>query len=192
LFISYKKLFSFIQIKTHFNKSESLFFWKILFSTFISSTLLYSCGNTKKNDFDLSNIRPPKKEKQQNIKNEEVPLSNEKIISSKEIKNKLITYKDRTEIFNSKNTGKVDPFSEGEFQSSKLNSNFKLTGFLTAKNKNYVFVSYQNNKGILTENSIGGVNTDLLPDGARVTVIDPINMTITIKYEGENINLKLQ
>ena len=192
MFISYKKLFSFIQIKTHLNKSESLFFGNILFLTFISSILLYSCGNSKKNDFDLSNIRPPKKEKQQNIKDKEVPLSYKKNISNKEIKNKLITYKDRTELLNSKNTGKVDPFSEGEFQSSKLNSNFKLTGFLNTKNKNYVFVSYQSNNGTLSENSIGGVNTDLLPDGARVTVIDPINMTITIKYEGENINLKLQ
>ena len=43
--------------------------------------------------------------------------------------------------------GKKDPFSEGEIQSNKLNSHFKLKGFLNTEVNKYVFVSYFDNEG---------------------------------------------
>ena len=36
------------------------------------------------------------------------------------------------------------------------------------------------------EDSIGGVNTDLLPNGAKVIKIDPKNMKLIIYFENEN------
>ena len=35
------------------------------------------------------------------------------------------------------------------------------------------------------EDSIGGVNTDLLPDGAKVLKIDPKNKKLIINFENE-------
>ena len=170
-----------INPKTHFNKSESFFYGKILFLMVIASTFLYSCGNSKKDNFDLSNFKPPKKEQPKKIKNKEINFVESSNIDNKDIKNKLIPYKNKNEILNSSPIGKVDPFSEGE-----------LTGFLSTTNDRYAFVHYKNNEGTLTENSIGGINTNLLPDGARVINIDPFNMKLTIKFEGEEFNLRLQ
>ena len=181
-----------INPKTHFNKSESFFYGKILFSMVIASTFLYSCGNSKKDDFDLSNFKPSKKERPKKIKNKEVNLVESSKVDIKDIKNELIPYKNKNEILNSSSIGKVDPFSEGEFKITNLSSNIKLTGFLSTTNDRYAFVNYKNNEGTLTENSIGGVNSNLLPVGARVISIDPFNMKLTIEFEGEEFNLKLQ
>ena len=56
---------------------------------------------------------------------------------------------------------------------NQFKSDFKLTGFLNTNNNKYVFVSYLDNKGTITEESIGGLNTNLLPNGAKVINIDP-------------------
>ncbi len=82
--------------------------------------------------------------------------------------------------------GKKDPFSKVEIKSNKLNSDFKLTGFLNTEIKKYVFVSYLDNEGTITEESIGGVNTNLLPNGAKVISIDPKNMKLIINFDNEN------
>ena len=50
---------------------------------------------------------------------------------------------------------------------------------------------YLNNKGTITEASIGGVNTNLLPNGAKVINIDPKNMKLTIKFENEDFVFEL-
>ena len=77
-------------------------------------------------------------------------------------------------------------FSEGEIKSNKINSDLKLTGFLNTEINQYVFVSYLDNEGTITEGSIGGVNTNLLPNGAQVIKIDPKNMKLIIRFENEN------
>ena len=46
---------------------------------------------------------------------------------------------------------------------------------------------YLNNKGTITEASIGGVNTNLLPNGAKVISIDPKNMKLIINFDNENL-----
>ena len=66
-----------------------------------------------------------------------------------------------------------------------------LKGFLTTKNNKYVFVNYLDIQGTITEESIGGVNTDLLPNLAKVLYIDPINKKLTIFYENEKFIFEL-
>ena len=61
-----------------------------------------------------------------------------------------------------------------------------MTGFLNTEINKYVFVSYLDNEGTIKEGSIGGVNTDLLPNGAKVIKIDPKNMKLIIYFENEN------
>ena len=81
--------------------------------------------------------------------------------------------------------GKKDPFSKGETKFNQFSTNFKLTGFLNTKKDNYVFVSYQGNKGTISENSIGGSNTNLLPNGAKVIEIDSKKSQLKINFDNE-------
>ena len=156
-------------------------FLKIILSFFVP-LLLFNCSKKNNNiDFDFTTLKKPKKDK----------------IIDKEIKNKinldkkiyikdLVPLKNKAEVLSKTKFGKKDPFSKGESQSNKLNSNLKLTGFLNTEINKYVFVSYIDNEGSITEGSIGGVNTDLLPNGAKVIKIDPKNMKLIIYFENEN------
>ena len=162
---------------------------QIIFAIFASS-LIFSCSPKNNNiDFDFTTLKKSNKIKvsTENIEEKKVKvnLENNSLIKD------LVPLKDKQEILSKTKIGKKDPFSEGELQSNKLNSNFKLTGFLNTEFKKYVFVNYLDNQGTITEDSIGGVNTSLLPDGAKVISIDPENMKLTINYENENFIFEL-
>ena len=107
------------------------FFHLNLIATILMGTFLSSCNNKKDNfDIDLSKFKKP----QDNT----IKISNEENLESSRVKdkiieNKLITYKNRSEILNSLKFGKKDPFSEGEIQQNKLTSDFQLTGFLNTE-----------------------------------------------------------
>ena len=154
---------------------------------FFTSIFLFSCS-PQKNNIDLSNL-PVIKQK------EEVNTSKFKkdILNSKNNKflEDLVPYKNRGTILSKYKFGKRDPFSKSEYQLNKLSSNFKLTGFLNTKFKKYVFVNYLGNEGTISENSVGGVNTNLLPKGAKVVEIDPITKRLTINHEKENFVFEL-
>jgi len=154
-----------------------------IFIGLFTSSLLFGCS-PKNNNFDID-LTTLKKSKQNKVIIKE---NKNKIIleSNKHIKD-LIPLKDKQEVISKTIFGKKDPFSEGEFNSNKLNSNFKLTGFLNTKIKKYVFVSYLDSEGTITEESIGGINTNLLPNGAKVISIDPKNMKLIINFENENL-----
>ena len=159
-----------------------------LFFVFIAITLIGSCSKKNENfDLDFSTLNKSNKLKvntENDEKKEIVNLENNNLIKD------LIPFKDKKEILSKTKFGKKDPFSEGELQSNKLNSDFKLKGFLNTKNDNYAFVSYLNNEGTITESSIGGLNTNLLPNGAKVIKIDPKNKKLTISFDNENFILK--
>ena len=162
---------------------------QLIFAIFASS-LIFSCSPKNNNiDFDFTTLKKSNKIKvsTENIEEKKVKvnLENNSLIKD------LVPLKDKQEILSKTKIGKKDPFSEGELQSNKLNSNFKLTGFLNTEFKKYVFVNYLDNQGTITEDSIGGVNTSLLPDGAKVISIDPDNMKLKINYENENFIFEL-
>jgi len=153
---------------------------KILFAIFASS-LLFSCSQKNNNiDFDFATLKKSKQNKIADKENKnKINLENNIHIKD------LVPLIDKQEILSKIKFGKKDPFSEGEIQSNKLNSDFKLRGFLNTKTNKYVFVSYLDNEGTIMEDSIGGVNTDLLPDGAKVLKIDPKNKKLIINFENE-------
>ena len=158
--------------------------FKILIIFFVS-TFLISCGKKDNNiDFDFSTLKKSKKVKisTKNIKEtkEIFDLDNNILIQD------LVPLKDKQEILSKTKFGKKDPFSEAEIQSNKLNSDFKLTGFLNTEINKYVFVSFLDKEGTITEDSIGGLNTNLLPNGAKVISIDTKNMKLIINFENEN------
>ena len=150
--------------------------------TFFISLLLFSCSKKNNNiDFDFTTLKKSKKDKvidQEN--NNKINLENNIHIKD------LVPLKDKQQVLSKVKFGKKDPFSKVEIKSNKLNSDFKLTGFLNTEIKKYVFVSYLDNEGTITEESIGGINTNLLPNGAKVISIDPKNMKLIINYDNEN------
>ena len=152
--------------------------------TFFLSSLLFSCSKKNNNiDFDFSTLKKPKKNK---VLDKENKNENKIILDNKIYIKDLVPLKNKEEVLSKTKFGKKDPFSKGESQSNKLNSNLKLTGFLNTEINKYVFVSYLDNEGTIKEGSIGGVNTDLLPNGAKVIKIDPKNMKLIIYFENEN------
>ena len=148
-----------------------------------TSSLLFSCSSKNNNtDFDFTSLKKPKKVKLNNNENKNKELNIENSLFKKD----LVALKDKQEILSKIEFGKKDPFSKGEIKSNKLNSNFEITGFLNTEFNNYVFVSYLDYEGAITEDSIGGVNTNLLPFGAKVIDIDPKNMKLIINLENED------
>ena len=152
---------------------------------FLSCTPIFlaSCSNSNNDNFDLSNLKIPPE-----IKNKTSQTDlNSSIINKKDNTiNKLVAYPKVSQILDSAKFGKDDPFSEEKIKINNLTSDFKLTGFLSTKINKYVFVNYLGREGSITSESIGGVNTFLLPDGAKVIKIDPKNMKLIINFENEN------
>ena len=167
------------------------FFHKNFISYLLLGILVSSCNSKKENfDLDLSNFKIPKKNNEK-ILNIESP---ESLVTKKEIiKNELKNYQNKSEILSSIKLGKIDPFSEEgpNDKINNLNTNFKLTGFLNTKNNKYVFVSYLGQTGTITEESIGGKNTNLLPNGAKVLKIDPKKLKLIINFENKDYIIEL-
>ena len=159
---------------------------KVIFTFFIS-LLISSCSKTNNNnDFDFSTLR--KSKIKSNIDNENKKGDQpDKDFFIKE----LVPYKNNKEILSITKFGKTDPFSKGGSQYNKLKSNLKLKGFLNTENNRFVFVNYLDKKGTITEDSIGGINTNLLPIGAKVIKIDPKSKTTTINFENEIFTFEL-
>ena len=159
---------------------------KIVFA-FLASLWLISCGNNTTNDidFDFSTLKTSKIKTNVDDENKKGGQPDKESFTEE-----LVPYKNNKEILSITKFGKKDPFSKGS-QVNKLNLNLKLTGFLNTDSNKYAFVRYLNNKGTITEGSIGGVNTFLLPNGAKVINIDPKNMKLTIKFENEDFVFEL-
>ena len=165
--------------------SKKFKFFKNVFLAIIPSIFLIGCSQNKIVDIDLSNLPKPKKDKIVTRVNQ----TNTEPIDKKFISD-LVPLKDRDQVLAKYKYGKKDPFS-GEVQINSLSFDFKLKGFLTTQNNKYVFVNYRDKEGVITEDSIGGVNTSLLPDLAKVIKIDPKNKKLTILYDNEEFVLML-
>ena len=147
---------------------------------------LVSCKTSVNDNFDLSNLKIPT-----NIETSQKDMSSSITKGKEIIQNKLVEYPDVSQIIDSVKFGKNDPFSEEKIKENNFTFNFKLTGFLNTKDNKYVFVSYLGQIGTITENSIGGENTNLLPNGAKVLKIDPKKLTLIINFENEDYILEL-
>ena len=153
---------------------------KLLSSTFALS-LIFGCTPKDNNiNFDFTTLKKTKKIELNNKDLNEINYENNALIKD------LVPLKNKQEILSKIKFGKKDPFSEGEIQSNKILKDLILTGFLNTENNKYAFVSYLDNEGTITEDSIGGVNTTLLPNGAKVINIDSKNMKLTISFDNED------
>ena len=145
--------------------------------------LVSSCGGKNNDDFDFSSFKKPV---------DEIQLEEKKLLEIEEqkpVKYKLKALKEKEEILSSIRFGKVDPFSssEGSITLSKI----KLKGFIRIKNKDYAVLNYLEKNGIINIESVGGINTFLLPEGALVTEINPVEEYIKMSHKDEIFVLKL-
>ena len=167
----------------------SKFFLFPITVSLLAGFLLSSCKVKKKNlDLDPSNYKVPKKN---NVIN-----SNKDSSLTPETKNKttiseLINYQNKEAVLSSVFLGKKDPFSDEEIKVINMTSDLKLTGFLNTKSNKYAFVSYLGEEGTISEKSIGGINTTLLPNGAKVINIDSKKLQLIINFDRKDYILDL-
>lgn len=156
-----------------------IFLKKIFF--LVPAIFLISCSQ-KSNiiDFDISDLPKPKSIKPVEDGTEEfTKTENEKFIKD------LNIYQSKDNLLSQFKIGKKNPFSVNETRVNQFSSNLKLTGFLNTIKDNYVFVTYLGNRGTITEDSVGGSNTNLLPNGAKVIKIDSKKKLLKINFDNE-------
>ena len=157
-----------------------------LFIIFLTFPFIGSCKKNPDNfNVDLSNFKPkiiePKVENKEKNKNQQ-----------KDVINKLNPLINREKIISSIKYGKNDPFaSASDNSSNNFISSFKLYGFISLNNKNHALVQYLDNKGLINTKSIGGLNTKLIPKGAKVIKIIPEKEIIYIELNEETFEIKL-
>ena len=160
---------------------------KKTFFILFSSLFLVACSQKNNNiDIDLSNLPKPKK----NNINDQLEKDTD-IEANKLFIKELEPFEAREKLLSEFKFGKKDPFSTGETQLNQFSLDFKLTGFLNTNMQKYVFVSYLGNEGTISENSIGGLNTNLLPSGAKVVNIGTKKKQLKIIFENEDFIFKL-
>ena len=145
---------------------------------------LSACSSNSNDDFDFSNFKPPNKKSK-------LAKDNSKATTEMEVENKLLLLKKRNEISSSIKYGKKDPFSLLDNDSNEFISNLKLKGFLSLNKGDYALIEFQNQQGIININSVGGLNTKLLPKKVFVREINPSQEEINLSLDGKIYTLKL-
>lgn len=155
------------------------------FSLIIAFLFLASCSNnSKKDNFDFSNFKPPIRKSE---KVEEKSQETSKI----KVENKLLPLKQRDEISSSIKYGKNDPFSFESGGNNNLLSNLTLKGFISNTEETFALIKYLGEEGTITTNSIGGVNTKFLPNGAKVRNFNLLDSEITILFEDQEFIISI-
>ena len=168
-----------------------LFTRKILI-TLCTATLLVSCSSQKTEEIDISALQLiPKKEKEITTKVDDVVTP---------VENNLKPLLNKDQLNSTINFGKENPFAPPERENDakiqrELNDanlkKLKLTGFLSINNNKYALVNYMNKSGSLTSDSIGGINSDLLPDGAKVKEINSKQEILVLDIDDQNYEIFL-
>ena len=160
---------------------------KNVFFILFSSLFLVACSQKNNNiDIDLSNLPKPKKINTNDQLEKDTDIEAKKLFIKE-----LAPFEAREKLLSKFKFGKKDPFSKGETQLNQFSSDFKLTGFLNTNMKKYVFVSYLGNEGTISEDAIGGLNTNLLPNGAKVINIDATKKQLKISFDNEDFIFEL-
>ena len=152
-----------------------------------TSIFLFSCSQ-KNNiiDFDISDLPKPKNIKPAKDEIKEITQQeNKKFIKD------LVIFQSKDKLLSKVKIGKKNPFSQDETGVNQFSSNFKLTGFLNTNTKQYVFVNYLGNEGTISKDSVGGLNTNLLPNGAKVITINFKEKQLKISYDNEDYIFEL-
>lgn len=162
------------------------YIFKKLLLVILIAAGISSCSAKKDNfEIDISKLNLPKNVLEPVINDSEIKPEKESITY------KLKTLKSKNEVMDNIKYGREDPFSNTGIDSKKLIANFQLKGFISTKDNNYALVIYKEEEGFISINSIGGVNTKLIPDKALVKEISPKKEEIIISIKDDRYNIKL-
>ena len=151
---------------------------------FSISIAMSSCSKKETTDnFDFSNFKPPNRKA-------EIVNDNSEVIKEIKVANELLPFKKRNEVSSSIKYGKEDPFSMASDSKNSL-SNLILKGFITTTEKNYALINYLGEEGTINENSIGGLNTKYLPNGAKVKNFNLSDSEITILLGDKELTISI-
>tara|TARA_Y100001968_G_scaffold307704_1_gene325758 strand:- start:973 stop:1449 length:477 start_codon:yes stop_codon:yes gene_type:complete len=89
--------------------------------------------------------------------------------------------------------GRDDPFLPAQNNSNQLYlpESFDYLGQIYTNKKLGAFVNFLNNSGTIYIGEIGGVDTNLLPDGWLVESIDNKNETLTLSFKESKVTLSI-
>ena len=157
-----------------------------MFKSFLKTLLiilsifpLFACSNKANvDDFDLSNIKLPKKK----VTNITKDLTKNDL-QTKATKNRLKPLAEKNEILARVKFGKKDPFSRENNDENGILPNLVLKGFVSFNNEDYAHIVFKNQSGFVSVNSVGDLNTKLLPKNAFVKDINPSKDEIKISIE---------
>ena len=145
-----------------------------------------SCGKKENTDnFDFSNFKPP-------IKKSKIVKDNSQVTTKIKVENKLLPFKNRADISSSIKYGKNDPFSFETEGNNNLLSNLTLKGFISTSDEKFALIKYLGVEGTITTNSIGGVNTKFLPNGAKVKNFNLLDSEITILFDDKEFIISIK
>ena len=157
---------------------------KITLIYFIS-ILFYGCSPNNNIDIDLSNLPKPKAfEINEKVEKDIFNEDNQFLVKD------LVPFATREKLLSKFKIGKKNPFSVDETKNNQFSSDFKLTGFLNTDIEQFVFVRYLGKKGAISKDSIGGLNTNLLPNGAKVINIDTKKRQLKINFDNEDFTFE--
>ncbi len=173
-----------------FNKYLGFFFmdniFKKLFLLILITPFISSCNNKKDNfEIDISKLNLPNKKVSTEIIDKDEKSDQEEIIY------KLKTLKNKKEIMGNIKYGKKDPFSNSISNARNSIANFQLKGFISIKEKNYALVSYQEKEGVINIDSVGGLNTNLIPNKSFIKEINPQKELLKISLMDELYSIKI-
>ena len=158
---------------------------KILIITSIT-LVMSACGKKEtKDNFDFSNFKPP-------IRKSEIVKDNSQETVKIKVKNKLLNFKKRDDISSAIKYGKNDPFSFRSEGNNNLISNLTLKGFISTSDEKFALINYLGQEGTITTNSIGGVNTEFLPNGAKVKNFNLLDSEITILFQDKEFIISIK
>ena len=144
-----------------------------------------ACSKKETSDnFDLSNLKLPNK-------NSNIIKDNSQKTANKKVNNELLPLKKRNEISSSIKYGKKDPFMLESNKDKNSLSNLILRGFISTSNEKFALIKYLGEEGTITTNSIGGVNTKYLPNGAKVKNFNFSESEITIIFEDQEFIISM-
>ena len=148
--------------------------------------IISSCSGKKSQDnFDFSeiNIRPRPKNNEN--------LTVKETTNTSRIKSNLISLDQKDKIFKSIKYGKKDPFTYSNNTENNFISNLTLKGLISTSNEKYALINYLGQEGTINMDSIGGVNTEFLPNGAKVKSFNFSESEITILFEDKEFIISI-
>ena len=155
----------------------------IYFFTFLMASLCLTSCSAIKPKASIEMIYPPKIPKEY----ESPPPDIENV------ENNFTKLKDSKTLNENIEVGRNDPFRTPMFKKEKLVApiEFKFNGVINANGKVIALVTNDSSYGSLSVGNVGGVDTDLIPEGWIVNKIFDDIPRLQLKYLNKSLNIDL-